>query len=194
MEPATETPKQSHIEMTNSSVKRNQRNIVLTAGSTLHFFHDGIADGLAIFLPLWQASFGLTLAQVGLLVTCFEGATGFFQIPAGLLGERFGERKLLVLGTAVWLLSAVVTSTETATISSTVPIADCSISLFCPFSLRSITIGTIVEAELELLPEENSDSSSPLQPDRMRRTTNRMAATGNNLLYLFCRFDLVVCL
>ena len=58
-------------------------------------------DGLAIFLPLWQASFGLSLTQVGLLVTCFEGATGFFQIPAGFLGERFGERTLLVLGTLI---------------------------------------------------------------------------------------------
>ena len=81
--------------------KANQRKAVLIAGCTLHFFHDGIADGLAIFLPLWQASFGLSLTQVGLMVTCFEGATGFFQIPAGILGERFGERKLLLWGTVV---------------------------------------------------------------------------------------------
>ncbi len=85
--------------------KANQRKAALISGCTLHFFHDGIADGLAIFLPLWQASFGLSLAQVGLLVTCFEGATGFFQIPAGLLGERFGERKLLLAGTVVTAVS-----------------------------------------------------------------------------------------
>jgi MFS family permease len=93
--------KQSHIEMTNPSVNKNQRKISLISGSAAHFFHDGIADGLAIFLPLWQASFGLSLTQVGLLVTCFDGATGFFQIPAGFLGERFGERTLLVLGTLI---------------------------------------------------------------------------------------------
>ena len=87
--------------MTNPSVNKNQRKISLISGSAAHFFHDGIADGLAIFLPLWQASFGLSLTQVGLLVTCFEGATGFFQIPAGFLGERFGERTLLVLGTLI---------------------------------------------------------------------------------------------
>ena len=91
--------------MTNPSVNTNQRKISLISGSALHFFHDGIADGLAIFLPLWQASFGLSLTQVGLLVTCFEGATGFFQIPAGLLGERFGERKLLVFGTLITAIS-----------------------------------------------------------------------------------------
>ena len=87
--------------MTNPSVNKNQRKISLISGSAAHFFHDGIADGLAIFLPLWQASFGLSLTQVGLLVTCFEGATGFFQIPAGFLGERLGERTLLVLGTLI---------------------------------------------------------------------------------------------
>jgi MFS transporter, FSR family, fosmidomycin resistance protein len=97
--------KQSHIEMTNLSVNKNQRKISLVSGSALHSFHDGIADGLAVFLPLWQASFGLSLTQVGLMVTCFEGATGFFQIPAGLLGERFGERKLLVFGTLITAIS-----------------------------------------------------------------------------------------
>ena len=97
--------KQSHIEMTNPSVNKNQRKISLVSGGALHSFHDGIADGLAVFLPLWQASFGLSLTQVGLLVTCFEGATGFFQIPAGLLGERFGERKLLVFGTLITAIS-----------------------------------------------------------------------------------------
>lgn len=76
-----------------------QPRLTLTVGSLFHLFHDGIADGLAVFLPLWQAAFGLSMAQVGLLVSCFEGATGFFQIPAGFLGERYGERRLLVMGT-----------------------------------------------------------------------------------------------
>jgi MFS transporter, FSR family, fosmidomycin resistance protein len=91
--------------MTNDSVNKNQRKITLVSGSVLHSFNDGIADGLAVFLPLWQASFGLSLTQVGLLVTCFDGATGVFQIPAGLLGERFGERMLLVFGTTITAIS-----------------------------------------------------------------------------------------
>jgi MFS family permease len=87
------------------SGNKYQRRIALTTGGVFHFFHDGIADGLAVFLPLWQTSFGLSLTQVGLLVTCFEGATGFFQIPAGFLGERFGERALLVVGTLITAIS-----------------------------------------------------------------------------------------
>jgi MFS family permease len=88
-------------EMKEEPANKHQRKIALLCGSVFHFFHDGIADGLAVFLPLWQPAFGLSLTHVGLLVTCFEGVTGFFQIPAGFLGERFGERKLLVAGTLV---------------------------------------------------------------------------------------------
>ena len=82
-----------------------QRKIILITGCAFHIFHDGIADGLAVFLPLWQTSFGLSLTSIGLLYTCFEGATGFFQIPAGFLGERFGERVLLAVGTLVTAIS-----------------------------------------------------------------------------------------
>lgn len=85
----------------------SRRRLTLTSGSIFHCFHDGIADGLAVFLPLWQAAFGLTLTQVGLLVTCFEGATGFFQIPAGMMGERFGERSLLTVGTLLTAVSVI---------------------------------------------------------------------------------------
>jgi len=93
------------IEITDASVNKYKRRITLITGSAFHFFHDGIADGLAVFLPLWQTSFGLSLTHVGLLVTCFDGVTGFFQIPAGFLGERFGERALLVVGTLVTAIS-----------------------------------------------------------------------------------------
>jgi FSR family fosmidomycin resistance protein-like MFS transporter len=91
--------------MAEPSANKYRRRITLISGSAFHFFHDGIADGLAVFLPLWQTSFALSLTQVGFLVTCFEGATCFFQIPAGFLGERFGERALLVGGTLVTAIS-----------------------------------------------------------------------------------------
>ncbi len=91
--------------MTDAPGNKFQRRITLITGSAFHCFHDGVADGLAVFLPLWQTSFGLSLTHVGLLVTCFEGVTGTFQIPAGFLGERFGERALLAVGTLVTAIS-----------------------------------------------------------------------------------------
>jgi MFS family permease len=76
-----------------------EKRKVLVSGCLFHIFHDSIADGMAVLLPFWRAAFDLSLAQVGLVITCFEGATAIFQVPAGLLGERFGERRLLTLGT-----------------------------------------------------------------------------------------------
>jgi len=91
--------------MTDAPATKSQRKIILITACAFHVFHDGLADGLAVFLPLWQTSFGLSLTYIGLLVACFEGATGFFQIPAGFLGERFGERILLAVGTLVTAVS-----------------------------------------------------------------------------------------
>lgn len=66
-----------------------------------HFLHDGLSDALYVLLPLWAEAFGLSLAQVGLLKTVFTAAQATFQLPAGFLSERIGERRLLVAGTIV---------------------------------------------------------------------------------------------
>jgi len=78
-----------------------RKKLVLISGGAFHIFHDGIADGLAVLLPFWHIAFGLSLTQVGVLASCYYGATGIFQIPAGFLSERFGERILLVWGTLI---------------------------------------------------------------------------------------------
>jgi FSR family fosmidomycin resistance protein-like MFS transporter len=71
-------------------------------GTTLgaHVLHDGFADLLYVLLPVWQAEFGLALAEIGMLKTVYSGAMAGLQVPAGLIAERFGERTLLALGTA----------------------------------------------------------------------------------------------
>lgn len=66
-----------------------------------HLLHDGLADGLYVFLPRWQATFALSHSEVGLIVTLYFSAMAAFQIPAGILAERIGERLLIVAGTAV---------------------------------------------------------------------------------------------
>jgi FSR family fosmidomycin resistance protein-like MFS transporter len=71
-------------------------------GTTLgaHVLHDGFADLLYVLLPVWQAEFGLALAEVGMLKTVYSGVMAGLQVPAGLIAERFGERGLLAAGTA----------------------------------------------------------------------------------------------
>lgn len=66
-----------------------------------HTLHDGLSDVTYVLLPLLAQSFGLSLAQVGLIRGAHRTAMAAFQIPAGLFAERFGERNLLAVGTLV---------------------------------------------------------------------------------------------
>ena len=68
---------------------------------TVHAIHDGLQDVSYVLLPLLAQSFGLSLAQVGVIRGAHRAAMAACQIPAGLLAERFGERNLLALGTLV---------------------------------------------------------------------------------------------
>ncbi len=80
---------------------KSRARAVLAAACSIHFVHDGFSDILYVLLPIWATEFRLTFAQVGLIRTAYSGAMAAFQIPAGLLAERWGERRLLAAGTAV---------------------------------------------------------------------------------------------
>lgn len=67
--------------------------------STVHTLHDGLSDVTYVLLPLLASAFGLSLAQVGLIRGAHRTAMAAFQIPAGIVAERFGERELLAFGT-----------------------------------------------------------------------------------------------
>lgn len=78
-----------------------RRRATLGACCGTHFLHDGFSDAIYLLLPLWQAEFALSLTQVGLIKSLYSGAMAASQVPAGFLAERWGERGLLALGTAV---------------------------------------------------------------------------------------------
>ncbi len=80
---------------------KTRSRAVLGAASGIHFLHDGFSETLYVFLPLWAKEFGLSFAQVGLIRSAYTGGMSAFQIPAGFLAERFGERWLLAAGTLV---------------------------------------------------------------------------------------------
>jgi MFS transporter, FSR family, fosmidomycin resistance protein len=77
------------------------RQRALAGALGAHVLHDGYTDLLYVLLPVWQAEFALSLAQVGLLKTAYSAVMASLQVPAGFLAERLGERVLLALGTAV---------------------------------------------------------------------------------------------
>ena len=66
---------------------------------TAHVVHDGFSDVTYVLLPLLAQTFGLSLAQVGMIRSAHRVAMATFQLPAGLIAERFGERNLLAIGT-----------------------------------------------------------------------------------------------
>ncbi len=69
--------------------------------SAAHTLHDGLSDVTYVLLPLLAQTFGLSLSQVGMIRAAHRTAMAAFQIPAGLVAERFGERNLLAIGTLV---------------------------------------------------------------------------------------------
>jgi FSR family fosmidomycin resistance protein-like MFS transporter len=66
-----------------------------------HTVHDGFSDVTYVLLPLLAQTFGLSLSQVGMIRSAHRVAMASFQIPAGLIAERFGERNLLAMGTLI---------------------------------------------------------------------------------------------
>ncbi len=78
---------------------RSRRTLAACCGA--HVLHDGFSDLLYVLFPVWQAAFGLSFAQVGLLKTLYSGSMAALQVPASLLAERVGERVLLAFGTLV---------------------------------------------------------------------------------------------
>jgi len=90
---------------------RSRARAVLAAACSIHFVHDGFSDILYVLLPLWATEFRLTFAHVGMIRTAYSGGMAAFQIPAGLLAERWGERRLLAAGTAITALGFIAIGT-----------------------------------------------------------------------------------
>lgn len=67
------------------------RSKVLIAGSLAHGVHDGLTDVIYVLLPVWQAAFGLSYAQVGLLRGVYAGMMAGFQLLASKGARRWGQ-------------------------------------------------------------------------------------------------------
>ena len=56
---------------------------------------------LAPLFPLLKAGLGVSFAALGMLLLVSNAASGVFQVPAGLLVDRFGARPVLLGGLAI---------------------------------------------------------------------------------------------
>lgn len=86
----------------------NRARAVLATAAAAHILHDGLSEAVYVLLPVWAAELRLTLWQVGAIRSGYSGGMAVFQIPAGLVAERRGERWLLGVGTAVTALAYLV--------------------------------------------------------------------------------------
>jgi MFS transporter, FSR family, fosmidomycin resistance protein len=93
------TASTSHSAESAPSKKKERRALGVACGA--HVLHDGYTDLIYVMLPIWQGEFGLGFAVLGLMKTVFSGALAGFQIPSGMLGERFGVPLVLAGGTAL---------------------------------------------------------------------------------------------
>lgn len=80
------------------SDKKKRRRITLGISCTAHAVQDGMTDLLYVLLPILADAFGLNYSQIGLIRSANRGSMAVFEMPSGLLSERFGERSLLALG------------------------------------------------------------------------------------------------
>lgn len=71
-----------------------------------YFFDNLLNVSPAVMKPELSIAFNLTAAALGLLSSCYAWAYGLMQIPAGLLMDRFGPRKLLAGASLVCAMGA----------------------------------------------------------------------------------------
>jgi MFS family permease len=92
-----EGPSLPVVQSADATVRRRS----LIAGCGAHAVHDGLTDVIYVLLPIWQAQFALSYAQIGLLRGAYSGMMAGFQLLASRAARRWGRARLLVAGTAL---------------------------------------------------------------------------------------------
>ena len=83
------------------AAEKSTRRRSLIAGCSAHAVHDGLTDVIYVLLPIWQAQFAMSYAQIGLLRGAYSGMMAVFQLLASRAAKRWGRVPMLVGGTAL---------------------------------------------------------------------------------------------
>ena len=67
-------------------------------------------QSVASVAPLMIADLGLSYAQLGTLIGLYMLPGAFFALPGGVIGQRFGERRVVVVGLALMVAGGVLTA------------------------------------------------------------------------------------
>ena len=82
-------------------LRKGERGKVLLAVSAGWFLSLGVRLIFPVILPQIRVTYDLDLATAGLLITVLWWAYALGQAPAGILGDRFGERVMLTISTVI---------------------------------------------------------------------------------------------
>ncbi len=87
-----------------ANIRRKQRTalIMLVVAGTLNYLD---RSTLSIANPLIRQELGLSIADMGLLLSAFLWAYAFAQLPGGALVDRVGPHRLLGAGLALWSIA-----------------------------------------------------------------------------------------
>ncbi|WP_436347245.1 MFS transporter [Natronorubrum sp. FCH18a] len=99
---------------TRLQLRRDEPAYIVGAISGAHFLSHVYLLAFPPLFPLLGAEFGLTTAQLGLLVTAIYLPTLFLQIPLGELVDRIGAKRILVGGLLVTSLGVTLSGLATS--------------------------------------------------------------------------------
>jgi sugar phosphate permease len=90
-----------------ASIRGKQRTalIMLVVAGTLNYLD---RSTLSIANPLIRQELGLSIADMGLLLSAFLWAYAFAQLPGGALVDRLGPHRLLAAGLGLWSIAQAV--------------------------------------------------------------------------------------
>ncbi len=80
--------------------------------ATIFYFFDNLLNiSPSVMKPELSIAFNLTAADLGLLSSCYSWAYGLMQIPAGLLMDKFGPRRLFIIASLLCSLGSFIFAT-----------------------------------------------------------------------------------
>src|ERR1700720_4692259 len=74
------------------------RPLIVYAMSVLIFSAAGARN---LLIPLYADSLGANRAEIGLLFSSFAIAAAFFAIPGGLIADRIGARRVIIVAAVI---------------------------------------------------------------------------------------------
>lgn len=67
-----------------------------------------VFNGLMAHLVIWAVDVGSSVAAAGVFVTLFNGPSIIARVGGGMLGDRYGKRRIIVLGSSLTMVIALI--------------------------------------------------------------------------------------